>query len=80
MELEQGQPSWIEFSGVHLTRAGAATAPTIETILDEDLEHGALGQNALLNGNFESWSDGRVLYGRTWHRTHCRRVGAAEQE
>ena len=59
LELEQGQPSWIEFSGVHLTRAGAATAPTIETILDEDLEHGALGQNALLNGNFESWSDGR---------------------
>lgn len=58
LELEQGQPSWIEFSGVHLTRAGAATSPSIGTILDEELEHGALGQNALLNGNFESWSDG----------------------
>ena len=58
LELAQGQPSWIEFSGVHLTRVGAATAPTIEAILDEELEHGALGQNSLLNGNFESWSEG----------------------
>jgi GT2 family glycosyltransferase len=30
----------------------------VETFPDEDLEHGALGRNALLNGDFESWSDG----------------------